>query len=220
MRRISIRDKKFSECSDEGVLEVSNTEYEVVIVNAAPIARAYYKGEYEPDKLVVPTCWSSNTQTPSADVPEDQRQAGRCMDCHNNIRGSGYKSSRACRFSQRIAVVPKDRLGEVYQLRLPATSIFGEVRGGDMPMKAYAHFLAKRDRPAITVLTKMYFDEGSDTPKLFFKPTRPLRDEEISVVSDMINDPDTIRAITLEYTPSEGNAISPFEVTDGFKTNN
>jgi hypothetical protein len=85
---------------------------------------------------------------------------------------------------------------------------------------AYAHFLAKRDRPAITVLTKMYFDEGSDTPKLFFKPTRPLRDEEISVVSDMINDPDTIRAITLEYTPSEGNAISPFEVTDGFKTNN
>jgi hypothetical protein len=90
MRRISIRDKKFSECSDEGVLEVSNTEYEVVIVNAAPIARAYYKGEYEPDKLVVPTCWSSNTQTPSADVPEDQRQAGRCMDCHNNIRGSGW----------------------------------------------------------------------------------------------------------------------------------
>jgi hypothetical protein len=220
MKRISIRDKQFSEVSDADEALVRGLEYEAVVVNAAGISRAYYEGEYDPDKPVRPTCWSSNTQTPSADVPQEQRQAARCMDCRNNIRGSGYKSSRACRFSQRIAVVPHDKLSDVYQLHLPATSIFGEAKSGDMPMKAYARFLHDHDRPAVTVLTKMYFDPASSIPKLFFKPVRPLRDEEISVITPVINHPDTIRAITVEYTPFEGNLTSPFEVTDGFAINN
>ena len=89
-----------------------------------------------------------------------------------------------------------------------------------MPMREYARFLQNRGTTVITVLTKMYFDTDSDIPKLFFKPNRPLRSEELSVVSDMINHPDTIRAITMEYTPYEGNITSPFEITDGFQSNN
>ena len=84
-------------------------------------------------------------------------------------------------------------------------------------MQAYARFLSNHDTPAITVLTKMYFDTDSDTPKLFFKPSRSLRDEELSVASEMINHPDTIRAITLEYTPFEGSTKSPFAETSGFQ---
>ena len=217
MKRLSIRDKKFNEVSDSDEVQVNNDEYEVVVVNAASISRAYYEGEYNPDSITPPVCWSSNTQTPSDDVPEENRQASRCLDCRNNIRGSGYGSSRACRFSQKLAVVPEDRLEEVYQLRLPATSIFGEPRNGHMPMQSYARFLQNHDTPAITVLTKVYFDNESITPKLFFKPTRPLRDEELSVASNMIDHPDTIDAITLDYAPFEG--MCPFEVTDGFKLN-
>tara|TARA_R110000824_G_scaffold375817_1_gene566781 strand:+ start:212 stop:484 length:273 start_codon:yes stop_codon:yes gene_type:complete len=86
-------------------------------------------------------------------------------------------------------------------------------------MKAYAEFLHGRDTRAITVLTKIYFDDNSDTPKLFFKPTRSLRDEELSVVSSMISHVDTLQAITLDYTPIEGSKTSPFEATDGFKSN-
>ena len=89
-----------------------------------------------------------------------------------------------------------------------------------MPMQAYAKFLRNRDTPAISVLTKIYFDQVSSIPKLFFKPTRPLRDEELDVVSDMIKHPDTIQAITTDYTLTEGSITSPFEVTDGFGTNN
>ena len=208
MERISLRDKKFSG-HDDDVLNV-------VIVNAATISRFYYKDEYDPDKTVLPTCWSSDTQNPSADVPSDQRQAVRCMDCVHNIRGSGYGSSRACRFSQRLAVVKEEDLGSVAQLILPATSIFGEARNGNMPMQAYARFLRDHDTPAIAVVTEMYFDNDSTTPRLFFKPNRPLEDEELKVVSNMIDHSDTIEAITIGYVPYEGNQTSPFESTDGF----
>jgi hypothetical protein len=217
MKRISIRDKIFTECSDQGNILVDSNKYEAVIVNAAFVSRSYYEGDYDPDKLMLPTCWSSDTQVPSSDVPQEQRQAARCMDCSHNIRGSGYKSSRACRFAQQIAVLPVDRLQEVYQIRLPATSIFGQARGGHMPMKAYAEFLLYRDTPITSVLTEIYFDDNSSTPKLFFKPIRPLRDEEFKVVSEMINHVDTTQAITLDYTPFEGSTKSPFEVSDGFQ---
>ena len=220
MRRISIRGNKFTRLVGADEAPTDGDEYEVVVVNAAPISRSYYEGQYDPDKSVFPTCWSSNTQTPSADVPPEQRQAARCMDCSNNIRGSGFGSSRACRFSQQLAVVPRDKLQEIYQIRLPATSIFGESRGGHMPMQAYAKFLQNHKTPAITVLTKMYFDPDSGIPKLFFKPVRSLRDEELNVVSDMIEHPDTIQAITMDYTPIESSTTSPFEVTGGFQHNN
>jgi hypothetical protein len=217
MKRISIRDKMFTECSDQGNILVNSNKYEAVIVNAAFVSRSYYEGEYDPDKLMLPTCWSSDTQTPSFDVPQEQRQAARCMDCSHNIRGSGYKSSRACRFAQQIAVLPVDRLQEVYQMRLPATSIFGQTRGGHMPMKAYAEFLSNRNTPIVSVLTEIYFDDNSNTPKLFFKPIRPLRDEEFNVATHMITHVDTTQAITLDYTPFEGSTKSPFEISDGFQ---
>ena len=217
MRRISIRDKMFSEHDGAEEAVVIDGEYEAVIVNAAFVSRSYYEGEYNPDKLSLPTCWSADTQMPSADVPQGQRQAARCMDCSHNIRGSGYGSSRACRFAQQIAVSPAGRLHEVYQLKLPATSIFGQARGGHMPMKAYAEFLNSRDTPVLSILTKIYFDADSNTPKLFFRPTRPLRDEELNVVTEMMSHPDTLRAITLDYTPFEGSIESPFGVTDGFQ---
>ena len=220
MKRIGIRDKRFSEFSDADEVPVSDDEYEGVVVNAGPISRAYYEEKYEPGKRALPTCWSLDTQTPAADVPLEQRQAARCMDCRNNIRGAGDGSSRACRFSQKLAIVPHDRLSDAYQLHLPATSIFGQARDGHMPMREYARFLQSRGTTVITVLTKMYFDIDSDIPKLFFKPNRPLRDEELSVVSDMIDHPDTIRAITMEYTPYEDNITSPFEITDGFQSSN
>ena len=220
MRRLSIRGNKFTELAGACETSVSNDEYAVVVVNAAPVSRSFYEAQYDSDKPTIPTCWSSDTQVPSVDVPPWQRRASRCMDCPNNIRGSGFGSSRACRFSQQLAVVPQDRLREIYQIRLPATSIFGEAREEHMPMQAYARFLHGRDTVVSTVLTKMYFDQDSNIPKLFFKPIRPLREEELNVVSAMIDHSDTIQAITMNYTLTEGSTTSPFEITDGFRINN
>ena len=182
-RRISISGGKFREFVGGEQVAVSKQDFmNVVIVNAAQISRTYYASEYNPEKVEPPTCWSADTNTPAKEVPEDQRQSARCMDCTQNVKGSGQGQSRACRFAQRIAVVLEDDLDNVYQLQLPATSIFGDVKNGNMPMQAYARHLAEHKAPAIAIVTKMYFDENSPTPKLFFKPVRPLAEEEVNKV--------------------------------------
>lgn len=216
MNRLTIRNKEFTELCGAKVTLLPDDSYSAVIINAAPISRSYYEGDYDPDKPSNPICWSADTQTPSTDVPANTKQAARCMDCKHNIRGSGYGSSRACRFSQRLAIMPEGRWGDIFQLRLPATSIFGHTREGHMPMQAYARFLKEHDTPVIAVFTEIYFDRHSETPKLFFKPNRPLGDEELSVASSVIDSSETIKAITLEYTSFEDINTSPFEAIDGF----
>ena len=204
-RRISISGGKFREFVGGEQVAVSKQDFiNLVIVNAAQISRTYYASEYNPEKVEPPTCWSADTNTPAKEVPEDQRQSARCMDCTQNVKGSGQGQSRACRFAQRIAVVLEDDLDNVYQLQLPATSIFGDVKNGNMPMQAYARHLAEHKAPAIAIVTKMYFDENSPTPKLFFKPVRPLAEEEVNKVLALKDHPDTIRAITLTVAQTDG----------------
>jgi hypothetical protein len=91
----------------------------------------------------------------------------------------------------------------VYQLQLPATSIFGEAKDGKMGMQAYAKYLKAHKTPSIAVLTQMYFDENSDTPKLFFKPVRPLTEEELNKAVSMKDSDDAIKAITLTVSQTD-----------------
>ena len=218
LRRISIRDSKFHTISGGEEATIDSGYIEVVIVNAALVSRAYYTNAYDPNRVAVPTCWSSDTQLPSEDVPQEQRKAMRCMDCPQNIRGSGSYGGRACRFSQRLAVVFRDNLEEVYQLQIPATSIFGGTDSGGMGMQNYARLLARHDTPVVTITTKIYFDGGSIVPKLCFKPVDRLDEDTASRVSDMINHEDTIRAITMSI-PTTSEPVSPFGVVEGFELN-
>ena len=43
--------------------------------------------------------------------------------------------------SSVLAVALEGQLDKVYQIQLPATSVFGAVEDGKMPMQAYARFL-------------------------------------------------------------------------------
>lgn len=211
VKRISIRTKKF-----EGTPFESGDSIDVVVVGVAYRSRIYYKDEYDPDKVSTPTCWSNNTETPALDVPEEQRQSGRCVDCVRNIRGSGRGAGRACRFVQRLAIVLEDDLETVYQLQLPPTSIFGDAVDGAMPFRAYARYLEARETPFIAVVTRIYFDTESDTPKLFFRPIRPLEEQELETVKEMMEHADTIAAVTLSVAPIEDASVSPFTEVDGF----
>ena len=198
MRRISIRGKRFREVVGSEEMRVSKSDsMNVVIINAAKVSRTYFEGSYSPDKPSEPHCWSSDTNVPSPDVPEEQRMSARCMDCPMNIKGSGQGDSRACRFQQRLAVALEGQLDKVYQLQLPATSVFGSVEDGKMPMQAYARFLNANNTPPIAVVTEMYFDDDSAGPKLFFRPVRPLTEEELRQAAALLEHADTERAITL-----------------------
>ena len=216
MNRISIREKTFRGLPTEGLTNVP-----VVIVGVAFVSRIYYKDAYSSEKVAKPTCWSSNTETPALDVPENQRESARCIDCTQNIRGSGRGTGRACRFVQRLALVLEDDLETVYQLQLPPTSIFGDAVKGGMPLRAYARYLEARETPFVALVTSMYFDAESDTPKLFFRPVRPLEEQELETVKGMMDHEDTTKALTLNVAPAvEDRSESPFAVTDGFTIKN
>lgn len=196
-RRISIRGGRFREMvGGEQVNVKSDGFINVVIVNAAKISRTYYAGQYDPENPSAPACWSPDTQAPDPSVPSETRQAAKCMDCPQNIKGSGQGESRACRFSQRIAVALEGQMDTVYQLQLPATSIFGDAKDGKMGMQAYAKYLRAHKTPSIAVVTQAYFDESSATPKLYFKAVRPLTEEELQEAVKLKDTDEAIRAIT------------------------
>ena len=205
MRRISIRGGRFRKIVGGEQMDVSkDSAMNIIIVNAAPIARTYYPGDYNPDKSVAPTCWSPDTKAPSKDVPDDQRQSTRCADCPQNVKGSGQGQTRACRFSQRLAVCLEGDLDTVYQLQLPATSIFGESAKGKLPMGAFVKFLAEHKTPISAIVTEMSFDDDSDTPKLNFKPVRALEEDELHKVADIMESDAVMKCIEMTVAQADG----------------
>lgn len=208
-KRLSIKGGKFRLFVDGEQVSVSKSDtMNMVVVNAASISRTYYEGTYDPNSTSPPVCWSVDTKTPAPDVPADQRKAARCADCPMNVKGSGANNGRACRFNQRLAITLEGKPDEVYQLQLPATSIFGEAKGGDMGMQAYAKFLDAHNTPIIAVMTEMRFDEDAETPKLFFKPVRPLTGDELEAAVAAKDSEDAVKAITLTVSPTGGKKDS------------
>jgi hypothetical protein len=205
MRRISFRGSRFRELVGGEQVNVNNSgSLNVVILDAAKVSRTYYAGTYDAENPAAPTCWSADTQRPAPDVPDEQRQASRCADCPMNVRGSGQGETRACRFSQRIAVALENSYDKVYQVNLSATSVFGKPVDGKMPMQAYANYLNAHKAPPSAVVTEMYFDENSDVPKLFFKAARPLDEAELKQVIELREHEDVQRAVTMSVSQADG----------------
>ena len=176
----------------------------VVIVAAAPkVSRTYYAGVYKKGVATAPDCWSADGEVPDAKAKNPQSKA--CKDCPQNIKGSGQGDSRACRFSQRLAVVlANDVEGDVMQLTLPAQSIFGKEDGENRPLQAYARWLAAQSVSPDMVVTRMKFDTKSQSPKLFFKPMRWLTDEEHETCAKQGQSSDAIKAITMTVSQTDG----------------
>jgi hypothetical protein len=204
--RISIKGGRFREIiGGEQVRVFKGDQLNVVIVNAAAIGRTYFEGTYDPNNPTPPMCWSSDTKTPNSDVPEDQRMSSTCASCPMNVKGSGQGESRACRFSQRLAVtVEGDTENKVYQLQLPATSIFGDAQKGKMGMQAYAKLLSAHNTPAIAVVTGITFDEDAETPKMFFAPVRGLEEAELNAAVEAKDSPEAKAAITMTVSQTDG----------------
>jgi hypothetical protein len=128
------------------------------------------------------------------------------MSCPQNIKGSGQGDSRACRYNQRLAVLLEgDIEGDIFQLQIPATSIFGSAdQGQKMPMQAFARFLAQYKIPVGAVVTELRFDTGSATPKLTFSATRPLTEAEYQQCKDRGLEDEAKRAVTMTVSQTDG----------------
>jgi hypothetical protein len=197
-KRISIKGGVFRLLVDgKEVAAIDERYLDVVIVNAAPkIGRTFYLKPYDSDNPAGPDCWSADGEKP--DPTAENPQSDRCATCEKNAKGSGSGESRACRFSQRLAVVlANDIEGNVMQLQLPATSIFGKEEGDKRPLQAYARYLAAQNVSPEMLVTRMQFDTKSESPKLFFKPARWVTDEEYEAVVRQGQTDDAKRAITM-----------------------
>jgi hypothetical protein len=205
-KRISIKGGVFRMLvNGEEIAVNEDRAMNVIIINSSPVGRTFYEGTYtEGEAAKPPACWSSDGAKPNTDVKAPQ--ASTCMSCPQNIKGSGQGESRACRYNQRLAVLLEGDIdGDIFQLQLPATSIFGSAdQGQKMPMQAYARFLAQYKIPVGGVVTEMRFDTGSATPKLTFSATRPLTEAEYQQCKDRGLEDEAKRAVTMTVSQTDG----------------
>ena len=195
-KRVSIKGGVFRLVHDgKEVAQIEDRHLDVVIVNAAPkVSRIFFAKKWDGDTTTPPDCWSSDGNVPDKGVTAPQGQ--NCADCEQNIKGSGQGDMKACRYQQRMAVVlASDVEGDVLQLSLPATSIFGKEVNGKYPLQAYARFLAAQSISPEMVVTEMRFDTTVESPKLVFKPKRWLTDEEYVTVQEKGQSPEAVKAI-------------------------
>ena len=170
IKRVSIKGGVFRLMSaGKEVAAIDERFLDVIIVKAAPkVSRIFYAGSYDKDAAAAaPNCTSADGEKP--DVGVKDKQASSCAQCPQNIAGSGTGNSRACRYQQRLAVVlANNPEGDVLQVTLPATSIFGKEDGGKRPLQAYARYMAAQTPPVNldTIVTRMKFDTKAESPKL------------------------------------------------------
>ena len=203
-KRISIKGNVFRMIVDGKEIAVNEDRaMNVVVVRMAhKTSRTYYEGSYKEGETVRPICWSSDSEKPDQGVEDPQ--ASSCANCPQNIKGSGEGESRACRYSHRLAVALADDLnGDVYQMVLPATSYFGKGEQNKWPFKQYVQYLAGHNVPVGAVVTEMKFDTKSPVPKLTFRPTRPLEQEDYEAVRELGERPAALAAIRLTVAQTD-----------------
>ncbi len=183
IKRISIKGSVFR-MMVEGKEVAKNEEraMNMVIVGAAQYnSRSFYEATFaEGQGAKMPDCFSDNGISPSAKSLAPQ--SATCKDCPQNVDGSAPSGKgRACRFSRRLAVVlENDQQGDVFQITLPAQSIFGKGIDGKLPLEAYVRLLGTNNVSVTSVVTEMRFDTSSATPKLTFKAVRYLEEDEFA----------------------------------------
>lgn len=195
-KRISIKGGVFRLVHDgKEVSQIDDRHLDVVIVNAAPkVSRIFFAKKWDADSTTGPDCWSSDGNVPDKEVTAPQGE--NCANCDMNAKGSGTGEMKACRYQQRLAVVLADDVeGDVLQLSLPATSIFGKEANGKYPLQAYARFLAAQSISPEMVVTELRFDTTVESPKLVFKAKRWLSDTEYETVQEKGQSDEAVKAV-------------------------
>jgi hypothetical protein len=181
-----------------------------VVVNASPkVGRIFYAKQWSPDsEPTAPDCFSNDGVAP--DQGATNPQASACNDCQQNIKGSGMGSSKACRYSRRIAVVLEEDFntslsGEVYQMNLASKSLFGDSNGDNThTFENYTKYLANNGKSIDHVITQISFNEDNDNQSVLFTPVRFINRNEYEVTSKVIARPEVQKMVTM--TPYQADA--------------
>jgi hypothetical protein len=216
LKRVSIKGGVFRLLSAGKEIAAIDERYlDVIIVKAAPkVSRIFYAGSYDKDAAAAaPDCTSADGEKPDAGVKN--KQSASCVQCPQNIAGSGNGQTRACRYQQRLAVVlANNPEGDVLQVTLPATSIFGKEDGGKRPLQAYARYMAAQTPPVNldTIVTRMKFDTKAESPKLVFEASRWLTDDEYVAAQDQSHSSDAAKAVSATPAATDGVPAAPLAI--------
>jgi hypothetical protein len=212
-KRISIRNNKFRLMVNGEEIDSSDDTYlDVVIINASPyVHRMYYDTDYVPGvRVQPPVCWSSNSVTPDRKVQQPQNNV--CGECPQNAKGSGPRGTKACRFSRRIAVLKADDLnGDVYQVTLPAQSIFGKGTAERKPLHQYTDYVRANNQNLISIVSRMSFDMNASNTKIGFQAIKITSDEEYDVCAEKSVSDESKRAVELTVRVNSEDTVNVFK---------
>ena len=174
-----------------------------IIVNASPkVGRIFYMKQWTPDsEPTAPDCFSNDGQTPDAQAANPQ--ADRCDNCQQNIKGSGMGNSKACRYSQRLAMVLEEDFGtslqgEVYQMNLASKSLFGDVNQDNaFTFGNYTKYLANNGKSLDYVVTQISFNEENDNQSVLFTPMRFINKGEFAVTAELGAKPEVQKLVVM-----------------------
>ena len=169
---------------------------DMVILQQAPNKSKSYFPNYEDGSSDAPLCASTDGVVPDAGVP--QKQAEACALCPRNVwkTSPDGKKVRECQDYKRIAVMLMptqtakllgEPLAEPAFLRIPGASLEGLSRMGDETKRQGYHFSS--------YITRVDFDPQQAYPKMRFKATQQLTNQEADFILKMRNDPVALRII-------------------------
>ena len=173
-------------------------EINVIIVNALEeVSRVYYENDYDPNaEATLPDCWSNKGDKPEPGA--SNKQGTKCVDCPMNVKGSGKNGSRACRYQRRIAVLlENDPSGDIYQLNVPAMSLFGKGVDNVHPFESYRRYLPANGASIDQVVTAVTYDLEAESMTLRFSPVREISDDEWGLVQAAQANPESERVLVL-----------------------
>ena len=150
---------------------------QVVIVDRGELSRSYY----DSNGLA---CWSTGCARPDDNVPDSKVQAGRCMDCTKSVKSGGHNRGAACKFYTVIKVLlPEDNI--VCELRISASSLFAK-ETNRLGWYKHIEYLEKNQEEVEDILTELYLVEHYNSYRIYFKPVRPLAEEELANVEQQL----------------------------------
>jgi len=178
---------------------IQDRHMNIIIVKMAHKASRmlFDKPFVEGDTTSGPLCWSTDSNTPDESV--DTPQAATCSACPHSIKGSGTNGTgtKCGLFWKTAVVLPNDPSGDIMELRLAATSAFGEEKNGKRPFRPYIQHLASHNVSAGRIITRMEFDLDATYPKVVFSPVSGVPAEHLDIISEQAKTKEAERAVTI-----------------------
>ena len=226
---------KLQRRNQDGDMEPLPIMKAVILDYAKQRGRAYYEGEYDPNNVSAPVCWSDDGVTPDASLPgpfaagtqvepgSSRKISTACANCPMAVKGSKVipgtnKAVTACAQHRMLALVPDPALGlkDIPPLRLKiAMTSDWDKQSPDQEQQGWLAFsnyvdwlVARQVKHTAALVTKMKFDPEAAYPKIFFSAERYLESDELAVIGPLSKTDEVKKLLGGTWTPAGVDGVA------------